>query len=116
MKTSELLENLPPVSTEDLLPGIHEALEASGKTIVVLDDGPAGTQTVFDVPVLTQLDADSIRDAIDEAPSLLFLLTNSRSLSIDETTKLHLDLGGILKEFGDDIIVISRSDPFLRGR
>lgn len=115
MKTSELLENLPPVSTEDLLPGIHEALEASGKTIVVLDDGPAGTQTVFDVPVLTQLDADSIRDAIDEAPSLLFLLTNSRSLSIDETTKLHLDLGGILKEFGDDIIVISRSDSFLRG-
>lgn len=115
MRTSELLGNLLPVYAEDLLPGIHEALEASGKTIVVLDDDPSGTQTVFDVPVLTQLDADSIRDAIDEAPSLLFLLTNSRAQSVDETTKLHRDLGGILKEFGDDIIVISRSDSFLRG-
>ncbi|YCM43067.1 four-carbon acid sugar kinase family protein [Verrucomicrobiaceae bacterium 227] len=115
MKTSELLEDLPPVFAEDLLPKIHEALEASGKTIVVLDDDPTGTQTVFDVPVLTQLDADSIRDAIDEAPSVLFLLTNSRSLNVEETTKLHQDLGGILKEFGEDIIVISRSDSTLRG-
>ena len=115
MKTSELLENLPPIFAEDLLPKIHEALEASGKTIVVLDDDPTGTQTVFDVPVLTQLDADSIRDAIDEAPSVLFLLTNSRSLNVEETTKLHEDLGEILKEFGEDIIVISRSDSTLRG-
>lgn len=115
MKTSELLENLPPEFEGDLLPKVHAALEESGKTLVILDDDPTGTQTVFDVPVLTQLDADLIREAIDEAPSLLFLLTNSRSLTEEETTEMHRKLGAILKEFGDEITVVSRSDSTLRG-
>ena len=115
MTHQDLLANLPPIPTDDLLPSIREALESSERTIVVLDDDPTGTQTVFDVPVLTRLDADSIRDAIDEAPPVLFLLTNSRALTAKETTELHQNLGKILKEFSDDIIVISRSDSTLRG-
>ena len=115
MTHQDLLANLPPIPDDDLLPSIREALESSERTIVVLDDDPTGTQTVFDVPVLTRLDADSIRDAIDEAPPVLFLLTNSRALTAKETTELHQNLGKILKEFADDIIVISRSDSTLRG-
>lgn len=115
MTRQELLANLPPIPTDDLLPTIREALESSERTIVVLDDDPTGTQTVFDVPVLTQLDAESIRDAIDEAPPVLFLLTNSRALTVEQTTELHQNLGKILKEFADEIIVISRSDSTLRG-
>ena len=115
MTHQDLLANLPPIPADDLLPSIREALESSERTIVVLDDDPTGTQTVFDVPVLTRLDADSIRDAIDEAPPVLFLLTNSRALTAKETTELHQNLGKILKEFADDIIVISRSDSTLRG-
>ena len=115
MTRQDLLANLPPIPTDDLLPSIREALESSERTIVVLDDDPTGTQAVFDVPVLTQLDADSIRDAIDEAPPVLFLLTNSRALTVGQTTELHQTLGNILKEFDNDIIVISRSDSTLRG-
>lgn len=115
MTKTELLAGLPPVPSDDLLPSIREALESSERTIVVLDDDPTGTQTVFDVPVLTQLDPDSIRDAIDQAPPVLYLLTNSRALTPDQTIERHRNLGATLKEFADDIIVISRSDSTLRG-
>jgi uncharacterized protein YgbK (DUF1537 family) len=115
MTKNHLLSNLPPEFTKNLVPGIHNLLLESKRTIVVLDDDPTGTQTVFDVPVLTRLDEDLIRDAIDEAPPVLFLLTNSRSLTPEQTTGLHQRLGKILREFEDDIIVISRSDSTLRG-
>ncbi len=115
MTKNELLSNLPAEFTKDLVPEIHNLLIESKKTIVVLDDDPTGTQTVFDVPVLTDLNPDLIKDAIDEAPPVLFLLTNSRALTPEETTTLHQNLGEILKEFQDDIIVISRSDSTLRG-
>jgi len=85
MKTSDLLNDLPPESQEDLTPKIHELLGESKKTLVVLDDDPTGTQTVFDVPVLTALDSESIGAALDEAPPVLFLLTNSRALTPEET-------------------------------
>ncbi|MFT6863582.1 MAG: hypothetical protein ACJAVK_002143, partial [Akkermansiaceae bacterium] len=115
MTKDELLSNLPAEFTKDLVPEIYNLLVESKKTIVVLDDDPTGTQTVFDVPVLTDLNPDLIKDAIDEAPPVLFLLTNSRALTPTETTTLHHSLGEILKEFQDDIIVISRSDSTLHG-
>ncbi len=115
MTKNELLSGLPAESPDNLTGEIHNLLIESKKTIVVLDDDPTGTQTVFDVPVLTDLSPDKVKDAIDEAPPILFLLTNSRSLTPEETTALHKNLGEILKEFEDDIIVISRSDSTLRG-
>ena len=115
MTTFELLSNLPPEFEKDLVSEIHDLLRESKKTLVILDDDPTGTQTVFDVPVLTDLSAQSIKDAIDEAPPVLFLLTNSRALTVEQTTELHQRLGDILKEYQDDIIVISRSDSTLRG-
>ena len=115
MTKDELPSGLPPEFPTDLTPEIHNLLIESKKTIVVLDDDPTGTQTVFDVPVLTDLSADTVKDAIDEAPPVLFLLTNSRSLNQEQTIALHQTLGETLKEFEDDIIIISRSDSTLRG-
>lgn len=115
MITSELLSNLPPEFSKDLVPEIHNLLTESKKTIVVLDDSPTGTQSVFDVPVITDLDPTTIRDAIDEAPPILFLLTNSHTLTAEQTSTLHQTLGDLLKEFQEDIIVISRSDSPLTG-
>ncbi|MGC6564468.1 MAG: hypothetical protein ACON38_02530, partial [Akkermansiaceae bacterium] len=71
MKTADLLGSLPPLPEEDLTSKIHELLIDSGKTIVVLDDDPTGTQTVFDVPVLTALDRESIHEALEEEPPVL---------------------------------------------
>lgn len=110
MTTSELLAQLPPIPSDDLLPSIHQALESSERSIIVLDEDASGTQNVFDVPILTQLDADSIREAIDQAPPLLFLLSNSRFLSPEERSAHHHQLASILKEYRDEIILIARSD------
>lgn len=115
MTKDELLADLPPLFAEDLLPKIHNLLIESKRTLVVLDDDPMGTQTVFDVPVLTDLSDQVIRDAIDEAPPVLFILTNSRALTTEETIILHARLGKVLGEFDEDVIVISRSDAALRG-
>ncbi|MGJ8726038.1 MAG: four-carbon acid sugar kinase family protein [Roseibacillus sp.] len=115
MNIADLTANLPPVWAHDLLPQIHQQLADSGKTLVVLDDDPTGTQTVFDVPVLTQFDQASIAAALEEAPPVLYILTNSRALTVSQTTVLHQELGATLKEFKDEIMVISRSDSTLRG-
>lgn len=115
MTTEELFAKLPPLPEEELTGKVAEALESSGKTILVLDDDPTGTQTVFDVPVLTDLSAESVREAIEEEPPVLFLLTNSRALTAEQTRKLHSDLGKVLKEFREDLVLISRSDSTLRG-
>jgi uncharacterized protein YgbK (DUF1537 family) len=115
MTLNELLSGLPPEIPDDLTPEIHDSLIESKKTIVVLDDEPTGTQTLFDVPVITDLTPNTIKDAIDEAPPVLFLLTNSRSLNEEQTNALHQNLGETLKEFQDDVIIISRSDSNLRG-
>ena len=115
MTTAELLDNLPPQWSEDLIPKIHQQLEDSGKTLVILDDDPTGTQTVFDVPVLTSLDPVDVEEALDEEPPVLFILTNSRALTPEQKTVLHRELGAVLKKFSDDLIVVSRSDSTLRG-
>ena len=115
MTLNELLSGLPPEISNDLTPEIHNFLIESKKTIVVLDDEPSGTQTVFDIPVITDLTPTTIKDAIDEAPPVLFLLTNSRTLNEEQTTELHQNLGETLKEFHNDVIIISRSDSNLRG-
>lgn len=113
MTTSELLGNLPPESEKDLVGEIHDLLRESKKTLVILDADPSGTQSVFDVPVLTDLSPQTLRDAIDEAPPIIFLLTNSHALTAKASAILHQELGNILKEFEDDVIVISRADASL---
>ena len=115
MIITELLENFPPEGEEDLIPKIHQQLEDSGKTLVILDDDPTGARTVFDVPVLTSLDPVDVEAALDEEPPVLFILTNSRALTPEQTTVLHRKLGAVLKKFADDLIVVSRSDSTLCG-
>ena len=115
MTITELLENLPLEGEEDLIPKIHQQLEDSGKTLVILDDDPTGTQTVFDVPVLTSLDPVDVEAALDEEPPVLFILTNSRALTPEQTRVLHRKLGAVLRKFADDLIMVSRSDSTLRG-
>ncbi len=51
---SETLAALPEPWPDSLLPAIQERLAATERTLVVLDDDPTGTQTVHDVPVLTE--------------------------------------------------------------
>ncbi|WP_233215344.1 hypothetical protein [Rhodopirellula bahusiensis] len=50
---SEALQGIAAERSESLLPEIREELERTNRKIVVLDDDPTGTQTVYDTPVLT---------------------------------------------------------------
>ncbi|MEP7107011.1 MAG: four-carbon acid sugar kinase family protein [Ferruginibacter sp.] len=113
------MSQLPPGYREELLPAIHEEFIKSGKTIIVLDDDPTGTQTCYDVAVLTSWRAALITEELKKNPAILFILTNSRSLPEEEaiqlTLEICLNLKDAAKESGRKIIVVSRSDSTLRG-
>ena len=105
-----------PTKAEMLL---SQAMEGFHKKLVVLDDDPTGVQTVHDVSVYTDWEEESIRKGFEEKESMFFILTNSRSFSVEETTKVHQDIAArvakVAGELGQDFMIISRGDSTLRG-
>lgn len=98
---------------------LSQAMEGFHKKLVVLDDDPTGVQTVHDVSVYTDWEEESIRKGFEEKESMFFILTNSRSFSVEETTKVHQDIAArvakVAGELGQDFMIISRGDSTLRG-
>ena len=97
---------------------IRAELAKNPKSIVVLDDDPTGTQTVHDVPVITEWTEEILENELLVSP-VFFILTNSRSLQADEADALGELLGERLQKVAEKhqkkLIVISRSDSTLRG-
>ena len=118
-KAKQTLSQLPPEYQTELLPDIRREFLQSTKTVVVFDDDPTGTQTCYDVVVLTSWSVAAIAEELKKKPSILFILTNSRSLSGSEAVELTNEVGINLKkaceQTGRDVVVISRSDSTLRG-
>ncbi|QDV43063.1 hypothetical protein Enr13x_29150 [Stieleria neptunia] len=116
---SDLLNDLPAPRREDLLPKIRQLAEASGACVVVLDDDPTGTQTVYQTPVLTTWDVESLAGQLRRGDAMFYVLTNSRALPEREAVELARCLGRNLREAAAsvcrDVTVISRSDSTLRG-
>ena len=98
---------------------LSQAMEGFHKKLVVLDDDPTGVQTVHDVSVYTDWEEESIRKGFEEKEAMFFILTNSRSFSVEETTKVHQDIATrvakVARELGQDFMIISRGDSTLRG-
>ena len=98
---------------------LSQAMEGFHKKLVVLDDDPTGVQTVHDVSVYTDWEEESIRKGFEEKESMFFILTNSRSFSVEETTKAHLEIAArvakVAGELGQDFMIMSRGDSTLRG-
>jgi uncharacterized protein YgbK (DUF1537 family) len=102
----------------------HEGTKVSGflaknpRTFVILDDDPTGTQTIQDVPVVTNWDKDTLENEVKNSP-VFFILTNSRSLQSSEAKKIAYNIGLLLaelaKEYNKQLVVISRGDSTLRG-
>ncbi|MDC7236093.1 MAG: four-carbon acid sugar kinase family protein [Spirochaetales bacterium] len=93
-------------------------LVTSYEKIIVLDDDPTGSQTVYGLPVYTGLDRESLRGAMNDPSSVVYILTNSRSLNPEESTRLHTSLLSGLKSCWTKkkaFLVLSRSDSTLRG-
>jgi uncharacterized protein YgbK (DUF1537 family) len=116
---TDKMKHLPPEFAGELLPTIREEFLKSGKTIVVLDDDPTGTQTSYEVTVLTQWSVPLLAEELRKKPGILFILTNSRSLPEAAAVQLTWEIGRNLKEAvqesGQEIVAISRSDSTLRG-
>lgn len=92
--------------------------ECEYKTII-LDDDPTGVQTIHDMPVYTDWEANTLRDAfLSDAPAF-FILTNSRALTEKQTKELHVRIAEriykVSKETGKRPFVILRGDSTLRG-
>ncbi len=84
MSTSALLQDLglPPQWRENLLPAIRAHLAAHPTKVVVLDDDLTGTQTVDNIPVLTEWSRESLAAALRAPGTGFYILANSRALGV----------------------------------
>ena len=98
---------------------LQKEIEASKVKLVVLDDDPTGVQTVHDVSVYTDWTIESIRAAFAEENKVFYILTNSRGMTVDETTEVHKEIAAtvaqVSRETGKPYLFMSRSDSTLRG-
>jgi uncharacterized protein YgbK (DUF1537 family) len=113
----EVLAGLPPVRE---IPAAEVAARIrSAPRLVVLDDDPTGTQTVKDIPVLTTWTVDDLRWALRQNTPAFFVLTNTRSLSPEDTATRNRAIVRALHQAsraeGIPYAIASRSDSTLRG-
>lgn len=119
----KLLASYPesaPVPAED----VANSFASSGQVLVVLDDDPTGTQSVADMPVLTDWTVDDFLWAFDlrlnDAPTTaVYVLTNTRSLDPDEAAERNRQVVSAAltaaEKRGINVTFVSRSDSTLRG-
>jgi len=116
---SALLATLPPPWPDSLLPTIQQQLATKARTLVVLDDDPTGTQTVYDLPVLTEWSVATLQAEFARGTPTFYILTNSRSLPLPAAQELNAEIGRNLvaaaQATNTDFAVVSRSDSTLRG-
>ncbi|TRX60744.1 hypothetical protein FNH22_06785 [Fulvivirga sp. M361] len=115
----KLFATLPNETSLELLPEIQQELTSLNASIIVLDDYPTGTQTVYDVPVLTTWDTVDIQAELSHKTPLFYVLTNSRSLPAQQAIQLAQEIGANIsqaaKATARNILIISRGDSTLRG-
>jgi uncharacterized protein YgbK (DUF1537 family) len=119
LKLYDLIKGLPSGNEKDPGRDIQRFTLKNEITTIVLDDDPTGTQTVHNVPVLTQWTHALIEDELINKTPVFYILTNSRSLNSASAEKLNAELGEMIchasGKTGRKVRVISRSDSTLRG-
>ena len=90
--------------------------------IVVIDDDPTGSQTVYGCPLLLDWDLETLRTGLKHHSPLLFVLGNTRSLIAEDASSRIVDICRSFKKaiaiegFSiDDFLFVSRGDSTLRG-
>ncbi len=90
--------------------------------IIIFDDDPTGSQTVYGCPLLLNWDEQTLEKAFKLSSPLIFILANTRSLSSVFAEKKIREICSSLKRFfliqgyyKDDFFYISRGDSTLRG-
>jgi uncharacterized protein YgbK (DUF1537 family) len=119
LKIDDLYKNVKSYSPDSNIDKIYKLSKTNNQTLlIVLDDDPTGIQTVHNVNVY-MIWSQSIMDEIFEEEDIVFIQTNSRSLTQKETKELHLELMKYItnssQNSGRKFSIISRSDSTLRG-
>ncbi len=90
--------------------------------IIIFDDDPTGSQTVYGCPLLLNWDEKTLEKAFTKSSPLVFILANTRSLSSVLAVKKTREICSSIKKFflregysKDDYFYISRGDSTLRG-
>lgn len=123
MPTTTALNSLAEVidhfSDEELRLAIVASNVGSGRVFVILDDDPTGSQTVHDIPVITDWSRESIEWGFKQGVSAFFILTNSRSLSQVDAAKLVTEViknvSTVATQLQSTYSFFSRGDSTLRG-
>lgn len=114
-----LFATLPPEWPESLLPAIQAQLAVRPDKVIVLDDDPTGTQTVHDVPVLTEWSVSALEATLRDSGIVAYILTNSRSLprsaAMERNQTIVHNLKAAAEVAGRGFVLVSRSDSTLRG-
>lgn len=115
----DTLRRLPPEWSQDPLPAVSAALQASGRKIVVLDDDVMGTQSVHDIAVLMDWSIDAISAELARDQRAFFIVTNARSMPESQAQAVNAfiarNLTAAAQRVGVDFTVVSRLDSTLRG-
>lgn len=116
---SETLAGLPAEWPVDPVPEIQVYLRTHPEKLVVIDDDPTGSQTVHDIPILTQWDIDSLLAEMQNDLPAFYILTNTRGMSLEKAQAINAEIGHNLHMISQKttprVVVVSRSDSTLRG-
>ena len=116
---ASILSTFPAVDEAAVDALLNRAIARDKTKLVVLDDDPTGVQTVHDVSVYTDWTAESVRAGFAEENKVFYILTNSRSMTADETAAVHREIAAtvaaVSEETGKPYLFLSRSDSTLRG-
>ena len=117
--SADILGSFPAVDEASADKLLAAEIAKDPHKIVVLDDDPTGVQTVHDISVYTTWTKDAIRQAFAEENKVFYILTNSRGMTVSETTAVHKEIAQtvaeVARECGRPYLFMSRSDSTLRG-
>ena len=117
--SAEILTPFPPVDTAAVDALLRREIAADDTKFIVLDDDPTGVQTVHDISVYTDWTVESLCSGLQEPRKLFYILTNSRGLTVEETTAVHRQIAANAVEAaartGQHYLIMSRSASTLRG-
>lgn len=117
--TTDVFSRYPTLNESLVDSLLNEEISKSHIKLVVLDDDPTGVQTVHDVSVYTSWDAKSLRKAFEEESRVFFILTNSRGMNAEESSRVHEEIAHNVsiaaRVCGKAYLYMSRSDSTLRG-
>ena len=68
---SEVLQSYNKINEQYVESLLEKEIKKNNKTFVVLDDDPTGVQTVHDVPVYTNWEKETLRQAFAEKNNLV---------------------------------------------